>query len=155
MVAQVGIKIKNIDKLKRDLEAKYGPGAMRRKGRAALSTAAKATIVPAVVSEIPSGDRTSPWRTGRHDNPKVPGPMRSRVVVTSPRLRAGEHAAIHIGIRHYATNVVIRGGKPHEQPNHPFRKKHPGSRPNDIFGKAGRKSTQAFVAAVQTEIGKL
>ena len=85
--------------------------------------------------------------------------MKQRVSVKRLRPRGGkEYAAYRVGIRHSAVAAVVRGTDPHdiESPRGSGRVwHHPGSDPNDIFGRAKARAETAFVDEVLTEMKKV
>jgi hypothetical protein len=140
----LAVTVKGLDKVKRDIEHRYGKAELTRRGQAALKEAADTILVPAVRSQTPPSNPTSPWRRpGSRD--KHPGPMAQRAYSKRLKTRTDEVAAQLVGIKTSHTAVVVKGSKPHFQPKRNFQ--HPGAMDNDIFGRAVRSTDPAAIAA--------
>ena len=162
------------EKALKNIEKRYGKANVSRKAQQALERAADRTVVPAVRSETPSGDASSPWRRRStlwapdvRRMSKYPGPMKDKVHVYKRVKKRGrdEAAAVVVSIRHYAVMAVVRGTKSHKEPQHwlyhgdtkrhPRARPHPGSKGNDIFGRALKRSRGALVKAIAAEMKRI
>ena len=154
------------EKALKGIEKRYGKANISLYATRALALAADRTVVPAVRAETPSGDKSSPWRrkkTGHGPDMKrmgrYPGPMKDKVHVYKRVKKRGqdEAAVVVVGIQHYALMAVVRGTKPHPQPNNYLYKVngHPGAKSNDIFGRALKRSRSSLVKAVAAEMKRI
>lgn len=137
------VEVKGVDKVIRDIEAKYGRRGLATRGSKVLVASANAVLVPAMAQQAPVGTN-SPWsRPGARR--RNPGPMRQRAYARPIRPRAPEVAAAFAGFRAEHAVMVMRGTKPHDIPNHMGGDgvwRHPGARPNDVIGRAVTRGTE-------------
>ena len=162
------------EKALKGIEKRYGKANISLYATRALALAADRTVVPAVRAEAPSGDNSSPWRRGAtrygpdtRRMARYPGPMRDKVHVYKRVKKRGpdEAAVVVVGIQHYALMAVVRGTKSHKEPQHwlyhgdtnrhPQARPHPGSKGNDIFGRALKRSRSSLVKAVAAEMKRI
>jgi hypothetical protein len=150
------VEVQGVDRVKKDLLAKLGKVALRKRGQAALEQAADTVLLPAMQREAPPPNPTSPWRrpNGRSRGKpiKPPGPMKSSAFSKPLKPRTTEIAARYLGFRVAYANMVMRGTKPHDIPNYLGRRgytyQHPGAKSNDIIGRTLSKGNRKRVTDV-------